>query len=131
MMNNLMKSNLVLFCLAVLLISCDKPKTIEGFDDKAWKADYFGCKNQRPELLKVLMDKKDQLKEFDDDAVSELLGAPERNRQFARGKKNYIYFIYPGSQCENDTTKEEGKKLVIEFDALGKPRIIRESFIDY
>ncbi len=77
------------------------------------------------------MDKKAQLKQFDDDAIADLLGPPERNRQFARGKKNYIYFIYPGKQCENDTTGIEGKKLVIEFDALGKPRIIRESNIDY
>ena len=39
--------------------------------------------------------------------------------------------MYPGSQCTGDTSNAEGKKLVIEFDALGKPRIIRESFIDY
>ena len=28
-------------------------------------------------------------------------------------------------------TKTEGKKLVIEFNAVGKPSIIRESFLDY
>jgi hypothetical protein len=104
---------------------------MEGFDEKAWKEDYNACKNQRGELVKVLMDKKETLKEFDDDAITELLGAPERNRQFSRGRKNYIYFLYPGSQCEKDTSHIEGKKLVIEFDALGNPRIIRESYIDY
>jgi hypothetical protein len=82
-------------------------------------------------LVKVLIDKKEALKKFDDNAIAELLGKPERNRQFARGRKIYIYFAYPGSQCEHDTTGQEGKKLVIEFDALGYPRIIRESFIDY
>jgi hypothetical protein len=126
----------VSFCILISILlffsSCTQKKTLEGFDEKAWKEDYNACKNQRGELAKVLLDKKDELKKFDDDAITELLGAPERNRQFARGKKNYIYFLYPGSQCENNRTKEEeGKKLVIEFDALGRPRIIRESQIDY
>ena len=113
------------------IIACNQSKKIDGFDDVAWKADHNACSNKRGELVKILINKKDALKELDDDAVSNLLGPPERNRQFARGKKNYIYFIFPGSQCNGDTNKAEGKKLVIEFDALGKPRIIRESFIDY
>jgi hypothetical protein len=127
-----MRNSFFIIIFIILFHSaCTQTKTLEGFDEKAWKEDYFACKNQRSELVKVLMDKKEQLKKFDDDAITELLGAPERNRQFARGKKNYIYFLYPGSQCKKDTGKTEGKKLVIEFDALGKPRIIRESFIDY
>ncbi|HVD97157.1 MAG TPA: hypothetical protein VNB90_03060 [Cytophagaceae bacterium] len=116
---------------ALLISSCQSQVKLEGFDDKAWKADYNACDNRRGELGKQLIEKKDALKKFDDDAITELLGAPERNRQFARGEKSYIYFLYPGKQCEGDTTGKEGKKLVIEFDALGKPRIIRESFIDY
>ncbi len=127
-----MKNIVVLFSISSLFfVGCNQSKTIDGFDDKAWKADHNACGNKRAELVKILIDKKDQLRELDDDAVAALLGSPERNRQFARGKKNYIYFMYPGSQCNGDTTKVEGKKLVIEFDALGKPRIIRESFIDY
>ncbi len=121
----------IIIFITLFLVSCTQKKTLEGFDEKAWKEDYFACKNQRAALAKVLLDKKDQLKEFDDDAITDLLGAPERNRQFARGKKNYIYFLHPGSQCEKDSSTAEGKKLVIEFDALGKPRIIRESYIDY
>ena len=117
--------------IALLFCACQSQNSLEGFDDKAWKADFNACNNQRGALLESLMTQKEKLRQFDDDAITELLGAPERNRQFARGKKNYIYFLYPGKQCEGDTTGKEGKKLVIEFDALGKPRIIRESYIDY
>jgi hypothetical protein len=117
--------------ITALFFSCQSQNSLDGFDDKTWKADFNACKNQRAALLESLLAQKDKLKQFDDDAITDLLGAPERNRQFARGKKNYIYFLYPGKQCEQDTSGKEGKKLVIEFDALGKPRIIRESYIDY
>jgi hypothetical protein len=120
-----------IFLSVVFFVSCQSTSTIEGFDDKAWKEDHNACKNKRAGLWKILNEKKEQLKELDDDAISNLLGSPERNRQFPKGKKNYIYFLYPGSQCEGDTGKTEGKKLVIEFDALGKPRIIRESYLDF
>lgn len=127
-----MKHLLFFFLLSIAaLTACRQNSALEGFDAKTWREDYNACRNRRAALIESLLSKKEQLKQFDDDAISELLGTPERNRQFARGRKNYIYFVYPGSQCEGDTTGKEGKKLVIEFDALGKPRIIRESFIDY
>ncbi len=121
----------LLLTAAVLPFSCRQGNPLDGFDDKAWKEDYNACGNRREELGKVLLEKKEALKKFDDDAIAELLGSPERNRQFPRGKKNYIYFLTPGKQCTSDSTGKEGKKLIIEFDALGYPRIIRESFIDY
>jgi hypothetical protein len=121
-----------LFLTSVFLITACKPNvSIDGFDSDAWKADKNGCNNQRTALAEVLMTQKEELKKLDDDAIFHLLGTPERNHQHLRGKKNYIYFIQPGSQCSNDTTKSEGKKLIIEFDALGHPRIIRETMFDY
>jgi hypothetical protein len=123
------------FCIIIFLTlfysSCSQQKTLEGFDEKAWKADRNACKNQRSELVKILLAKKDELKKFDDDAISDLLGSPERNRQFTKGRKNYIYFLYPGNQCDNDTSKNEGKKLVIEFDPIGNTSMIRESNLDF
>ncbi len=116
---------------SILFLSCTKELKIEGFETTKWKNDYMGCMNTRKEMVPILLANKEQLKTFNDDAISALLGAPERNRQFARGKKNYIYFIEPGKQCENSPSSIEGKKLVIEFDALGYPRIIRESQLDY
>src|SRR3954465_5663876 len=106
-----MKSSFVIICLIIVFfISCKSSISIDGFDDKAWKADYNACNNQRENLWKILSAKKEKLKELDDDAIVDLLGSPERNRQFSKGKKNYIYFIYPGSQCKSDTGKTEGKK---------------------
>jgi hypothetical protein len=127
-----MKSYFVFISLITAsLLSCKQSNTIEGFDEKAWKEDYNACTNKRVELWKILSTKKEVLKNLDDDAIVDVLGSPERNRQFSKGKKNYIYFLYPGSQCKGDTGKLEGKKLVIEFNAVGKPSIIRESFLDY
>jgi hypothetical protein len=114
--------------LSILLISCNQK--IDGFDDDLWRKDSKGCNGNRKELVAILLKNKETLKKFDDDALSNLLGTPERNNQLIRGKKNYIYFIEPGRQCSNNAKIIEGKKLVIEFDALGKPRIIRLAQID-
>jgi len=116
---------------SVLILSCNRSKSIEGFDQKLWKEDMNACKNLRVELVKVLLIKKEELKQFDDDAMIDLLGTPDKIRQFARGEKNYIYFVQSGSQCSEKTSSvKEGKKLVIEFDSVGEPKIIRESLLD-
>jgi hypothetical protein len=120
-----------LFFLTFFIASCNRSKNIEGFDQVKWKEDFNACKNQRPELARILLNQKDELKKLDDDAITDLLGTPERMRQFPKGEKKYIYFLYPGKQCINDTSGAEGKKLVIEFDAIGNPKIIRESTQDY
>ncbi len=120
-----------LLLLSLGMASCQTEGSLEGFDDKTWREDANACGNKRGTLLKSLLDKKEALKKLDDDAISALLGKPERNRQFARGKKNYIYFIYPGKQCQGDTTGKEGKKLVVEFDSIGGVSIIRESNLDF
>ena len=125
------KAYLLSTIIGILFISCSQQDKIEGFDEAKWRQDYNGCTNQRGELAKILLKNKEKLKKYDDDAITALLGDPERNRQFERGKKNYIYFLYPGKQCLGSALQKEGKKLVIEFDALGYPRIIRESQIDY
>jgi len=120
----------LLFFVGILLFNACQKK-IEGFDDVTWRADHKGCQGTREKMAELLIEKKELVKNLDDNALASLLGDPERNRQLTRGKKNYIYFIQPGNQCQGDSSLKEGKKLIIEFDALGFPRVIRTSYIDF
>ena len=66
-----------------------------------------------------------KLKGMDDDDLADFLGKPEKSNWEARGKKTYYYYIQPGSQCSSDLMLE-GSKLAVEFDALGRVKMVTE-----
>ena len=78
---------LVLSILTFSFFSCNQEKKIEGFDDKAWRDDHNACSNNRRNLVKILLSKKEVLKEFDDDAVSALLGLQKETVNLLEGKR--------------------------------------------
>lgn len=104
------------FGMLIILAGCSTPD-IEGFDKEIWMNDRKACNGKRSEQAKILLKNKDQIKGMDDDKVIDLLGKPERTQQFERGKKNFVYYIEPGNQC--GTQEKEGKKLVVEINAVG------------
>ncbi|HEY8401724.1 MAG TPA: hypothetical protein VIK89_10700 [Cytophagaceae bacterium] len=119
--------NLGIACL-ILFSSCSSDLEIEGFNSEIWKKDKKACLDNRKNELKVLLEKKEILKGESDSDILKLLGKPDEINQGSRGKKYFIYYIEPGAQCTSSPGKT-GKKMVIEFDALGRARMIREEII--
>jgi hypothetical protein len=106
--------------------ACSKPQpTLEGFNSELWKKDKKGCDGKRSYFAEILLAKSTEIKGMDDDDVAELLGKPEKSSWEDRGKKTYIYYIQPGKQCDTSFILE-GIKLAIEFDALGRVKLVTE-----
>lgn len=118
-------SNLILF-LIFALCGCTSAPEIEGFDQEMWQNDKKACLDNRKNLVKVLLAEKETLKGESDRRLLNLLGKPDQINQASRGKRYYIYFTESGSQCGNSQLPYQGKKLVIEVDALGRARMFRE-----
>lgn len=104
--------------------SCTSPLELKGFDANAWKQDANGCLGVRDKLVERLLEHKEYLIGKEDLLLTELLGPPERTDQGVRSRKQLIYFISSGSQCAG-RPGSEGQKLVLEFDALGRLKILR------
>jgi len=122
-----MKNSLFLLpLLAFLLMTCKPKEKFPSFDFEIWKQDQKGCQNKRENLLKNFPNFKSELRSMDDDDLTHLLGNPEKIFNYARGRRDYVYFISPGSQCNKTDYTTEGRELVIEINALGFVNIATE-----
>jgi len=121
-----MKNSLFLLLLAAILFStCKSKKKFPGFDSDGWKLDKNACEGKREGFFKAYPNLKAELKGVDDDDLTDIFGNPEKTFYYGRGRKDYVYFITPGSQCGGKYALE-GKELVIEIDALGFVNIATE-----
>jgi len=112
-----------LFFIITFLFSCGKKYNIPDFDKVSWENDKKGCKGDRATIVKTLLKNSTTLRGMDDDVLVEILGHPEKTVYYGRGRKDYIYYVQPGSQCDTIQMKP-GSRIVIEFDALGYLTII-------
>jgi hypothetical protein len=115
----------LLSLLALSACSSNQKPQLEGFNSELWKNDKKGCEGKRSILAEAVLANSIKLKGMDDDDVADFLGKPEKSNWEERGKKTYYYYIQPGSQCNSDLMLE-GSKLAVEFDALGRVKMITE-----
>jgi hypothetical protein len=118
--------NKPLYCIFFLffsLLSCGKTYNLPDFDKVSWENDKKGCKGTRADLAKKLLENSQSLKGMDDDVLVEILGKPEKTVYYGRGRKDYVYYVQPGSQCTSEKALP-GPRIVVEFDALGYITII-------
>ena len=120
------KSLFLLLFVAVLLITCKQKKKFQDFDSELWKQDQKACQDKRETILKSIPNFKAELKGMDDDDLTELLGNPEKTFYYGRGRKDYVYFLSSGLQCNKNSSAMEGRELVIEINALGFVNIATE-----
>jgi hypothetical protein len=112
-----------LFFIISLLFGCGKKYNIPDFDKVSWQNDKKGCKGERASLAKAIIKSSISLKGMDDDVLVDLLGHPEKTVYYGRNRKDYIYYVQPGNQCNSDQARP-GSRIVVEFDALGYINII-------
>jgi hypothetical protein len=108
-----------------LLFSCSEKPNLDGFNSEVWKKDKYGCEGKREYMAEKLFEQSSRLKGMDDDDLIDLFGKPEFYDWESRGKKSFLYYIRPGSQCDSGMMLE-GAKIVFEFDALGRVRLVTE-----
>ncbi|RZK20778.1 MAG: hypothetical protein EOO56_12250 [Hymenobacter sp.] len=113
-----------LFCLAgglaCLVSGCGHAlPTIPGFEAAAWRADPYGCHNQRAALLPPLLAARAQLYEARADDITALLGHPDEEELQAQTEKVYYYYLTPGAQCGARHPHAVGPRLSLHFGPLG------------
>jgi len=104
-----------------LLSSCNKNE-ISWINTADWKKDYKGCEGYRKSLTPVIEVHKNELLDKTDAFFFHTLGKANRVSYSDRGKKIFYYYLSPGSQCEQMSSKTNC--LAIEFEALGTSRLI-------
>ena len=115
---------LILFVVALELMSCSSSVKIENFDAKQWKADTNACQNSRIKLYNSILNNKKSIISCKDERIMDYLGKPDNTIFFARGKKTLIYSIHPNRDCPNFNATSTPKSLRIDIDGLGRAELI-------
>jgi hypothetical protein len=101
-----------------LLTACGKNIPESGFDSAAWKADPGACKNQRAAQLPELQKLRDNLPGVSDKDIQEFFGPPEATMLSDKSEHIYVYYIEPGSHCQNQKNLSESNKLLVTVNGL-------------
>ena len=106
--------------LACFLSGCGHSlPSIPGFQAAAWRADPYGCRNQRAALLPPLLAARTQLYEARANDITALLGHPDEEELQAQTEKVYYYYLTPGAQCGPRHPHTMGPRLSLHFGPLG------------
>ena len=114
-----MKIFLLLFLSSLIVLSCTKKPTLEGFDLALFKADRGACKGDRLKQLDWLKVNKMTWKGVSSNDVEDILGKPDIQQLADRNQEYYIYFLDKGEQCENITNPSHAKSMAFRFSAIG------------
>ncbi len=111
---------LPLVLVAFWFTACGSSNLEERFDAGAWRADKAGCEGKRQAMLKEFQSIEQELQGMSELETRKLLGKPDKVELYERSQKFYIYYIEPGSQCENSFEANEGKHYYIRFNSLNQ-----------
>lgn len=111
-----MKSFLPLFLLLVLS-SCYKTLSLEGFDKEKWNKGVTECNTYRLEIAPLLMEKQDVILEGTQNEVESLLGQASEHELYQRNQKFFHYRLTPNDDCGDFKNVEF---LSIRFNAIGR-----------
>lgn len=115
--NKVKKLPILIFIIAA---GCGgKDIRIEDFDQQKWKEDQFGCKSDRIDLSKTLLDKKEELLGRSNGEIIEFLGKPDKTELYRRNQKFFHYYLTPGAEC-SATIQSGGPAIIsLRFNATG------------
>jgi hypothetical protein len=110
----------LLFATTALVAGCGHAlPQLPGFDAAAWRADPFGCRNQRGAALANLVQHKEQLYEARANDITALLGHPDEEELREGTEKVYFYYLASGPQCEARHPRSATPRLSLRFGPLG------------
>ena len=116
--------SVLMVCIFIFIFtfsSCNRKKKktlrLQNFNSELWIADKNGCTGDRLNLKNQMLLLKYDMRGLKTDEIESYLGKPDAQDLFNRSQSYYIYFIEPGSKCEN--AKENPLALFVRFSAVG------------
>ncbi|MFD2787259.1 hypothetical protein [Hymenobacter rubripertinctus] len=92
---------------------------LPDFDSAAWRADPYGCRNQRAALLPVLARHRNDLFEARINDITAVLGHPDEEELGEQSDKVYIYYVTPGPQCGPGHPRAARNRVMLRSGATG------------
>ncbi len=114
LINKLGFSLIFLLCIS----ACNSEKIdMPGLDIKAFKTDRGACEDKRPNLVNDLKAEKDSLIGKSENAIIKYLGRYDKQLLDERNTKIFIYYLAPGSHCQNPAIPSDALSMAVWFNA--------------
>ncbi len=92
---------------------------LPDFDSATWKADPYGCRNQRAALVPILEKHRADLFEARVNDITNLLGHPDEEELGEQSDKVYIYYVTPGLHCQPGHPRSARPRVMLRSGATG------------
>lgn len=115
-----MKNSLLLIGL-LILSSCYKTLSIDGFDTEQWSSEEV-CSTYRLDNADLIMENQDILLKGTQNDVESLLGKASEHELYQRNQKFFHYRLTPADTCG---TYETIKYLSVRFNAIGRANLVQ------
>ncbi|AHJ97665.1 hypothetical protein Hsw_2070 [Hymenobacter swuensis DY53] len=107
-----------LMTLACTSCGHDLP-ALPGFNAATWRADSYGCQNQRRQLLPILEKHRNALYGSRINDITALLGHPDEEELGEQSDKVYIYYVAPGMHCAPGHPRSGSNRMLLRSGATG------------
>ncbi|MBX0335446.1 hypothetical protein K3G39_19605 [Pontibacter sp. HSC-14F20] len=104
----------------IMLMGCADPARIAGFDSEKWQQDRKGCQGQRSAMANDFDTIRRELYGRPEAEVKDILGKPDAEQLMRRGQRVFIYYLEPGSHCNERNKLSEANRAEVRFNALSK-----------
>jgi hypothetical protein len=109
--------------LLIFLNSCGPSIELPAsFNQEVWKEDRNGCRSERIEMAEDIKNIGDQFIGLREHEIIKYFGKPDKEALKRRMNKTYIYYLHPSERC--DSLSESSSSLRIEFESLGRVRLV-------
>jgi hypothetical protein len=115
-----MEKNLLFVLLLALVWGCSEPARIPGFDSDKWQQDKKACQHIRSQMIPAFESIRRDLYGRTEDEIKDILGKPDGEQLMSRGQRLFLYYLEPGTQCEQRNKLSEANRAEVRFNALNK-----------
>ncbi|PKV75699.1 hypothetical protein [Pontibacter ramchanderi] len=115
-----MKSYTFYTLFLIMLMGCADPASIPGFDSATWQQDKKGCQGKRSNMVRNFDEIRRDLYGLPEEDVKDILGKPDAEQLMRRGQRVFIYYLEPGSHCNERNKLSEANRAEVRFNALHK-----------
>ena len=116
-----MKNNLLILTM-ILLSSCYKTLSIDGFDKAQWDNYEKDCSTYRLDKAQLIIDNQDILLKGTQNEVESLLGRAVEHELYERNQKFFHYRLTPPDSCG---TSKAIQYLSVRFNAIGRANLVQ------
>ncbi|MEY4383463.1 MAG: hypothetical protein RI995_1005 [Bacteroidota bacterium] len=114
-----MRQLLLFLGTVIFLTSCTKKADLTGLDVEKFKSDRGACKGLRSSQIDWLKAHRLDLKGVSSNDIEEELGKPDIQQLADRNQEYYIYFLAPGTHCQDIKKPSTAQSIAFRFSAMG------------